>query len=91
MSGWQAYDPTWLVELARKEEPDKAWLAEALAKCTRCKKESEAYIYFVDPETPEWQHDDSIDMEHPTEGMVVIDVLKKRRIGGIELVDKILS
>ncbi len=57
---WKAYDPGWLVELAREQHADKPWLASALSACTRGRYESRAYIHFVDPVRPnqpgsQWQ------------------------------------
>lgn len=93
-SNWEPYDPTWLVELARQQRPEERWLPEALAKCTRCLRESRAYFYFVDPARPneagaEWQFDTNITLESPAKGSLVLDILKGFRVGGVEFVDKI--
>ena len=91
---WDPYDPTWLVELVREQCPEEPWLPDAIRKCTQCLRESEAYIYFVNPERPnkpgsEWQFQESIDLESSTEGWIVLDILKGGRVGGVEFIDRI--
>jgi hypothetical protein len=86
---WEPYDPSWPVALAREQLPGEAWLAEALARCTSCRIESPAYVYFIDPRSPAWQHETCLEIDSPVHGWVVLDVLRDRRIGGVELVDKI--
>ncbi len=91
---WKPYDPGWLVELARESRPDEPWLAEALARCTRAAGESRAYIYFVDPAHPgepgsEWRFEENVLLEHPREGQLVLDVLRGRRVGGVEFLKRI--
>jgi hypothetical protein len=91
---WQPYDPGWLVALARESRPDEPWLAEALAKCTRAAEESRAYVYFVDPAHPsepgsEWQFEENILLEHPREGDLVLDILRGRRVGGVEFLKRL--
>jgi len=92
---WKEYDPTWLVALAREQLPEEVWLPEALAKCTRCVHESVAYIYFVDGPTnanqpgSEWQFEINMELHSPTEGWIVLDILKGQRVGGVEFVSKI--
>lgn len=94
MSTWETYDPTWLVELALEQVPEERWLPEALSNCRRAYRESGVYTYFVDPANPnqpgsEWQIDTSIVVEHPTEGTLVLDVLKGPRVGGFETLARI--
>jgi hypothetical protein len=91
---WEPYDPGWLVNLAKEQLPEESWLPDAIAKCTQCLRESEAYIYFVDAENPnkpgsDWQYSTCLELTSPTEGWLVLDILKERRVGGIEFVDKI--
>ena len=52
------------------------------------------YICFVSGERPnqldsEWQFEENIVLEHETEGVIVLDILKDGRIGGIEFVNQI--
>jgi hypothetical protein len=92
---WEPYDPGWLVDLARQQVPDEPWLPDALTACTRVRRRSDAsYIYFVDPARTnqpgsEWQFDTSIELHCPTEGWLVLDILKGHRVGGVEFVDRI--
>ena len=88
---WGPYDPSWLVELAREQYPDKPWLIEALEKCTRYLK-SNNHIYFVSPENPnkaesEWQYDMCLSMTSPKEGWLILDILKDNRVGGVEFAE----
>jgi hypothetical protein len=94
MSDWKPYDPTWLVELAKAQLPEEAWLPAALAACTQVLRESEAYIHFVDPAHPdepdsEWQFQTNLMLQHPTEGDLVLDILDRNRVGGIEFLGKL--
>ncbi len=94
MSDWKPYDPAWLVDLAKEQHPDEAWLPAALAACTMAKQESPAYIHFVnrtDPDEPgsEWTEQTDITLKHPTEGELVLDVLEGNRIGGVEFLAKL--
>jgi hypothetical protein len=48
----------------------------------------------VNPDNPnkagsEWQFETNILLEHPSEGTLVLDVLKGQRIGGVETIDRI--
>ena len=95
-SSWVSYDPTWLVELARRELPNNKAIQDALAQCTRCRHESDMYIRFVDPRNPnqpgsEWQFKINNIMIHPTEGALVLDVLKDGRVGGVEFLDRVMA
>jgi len=94
MSDWKPYDPAWLIELAKAQHPEEAWLPAALAACTMARQESAAYIHFVrqaDPEEPgsEWQAQTDLTLRHPTEGELVLDVLEGNRIGGVEFLAKL--
>ena len=91
---WEPYNPTWLVELAREQRPEAAWLPGALAVCTRCLRESDAYLFFVDPHHENesgaaWQFHSNLDFQSPTEGLIVLDILTNHRVGGVEFLHKI--
>jgi hypothetical protein len=91
---WQPYDPTWLVEWVRANRPDVAWVADALARCTRAAAGGRAYLYFADPADANqpgaaWQIAENVTLEHPDEGTLVLDVLLDRRIGGIEFLRRL--
>jgi hypothetical protein len=91
---WKPYDPTWLVDWVRAHRPELAWLADALARCTRAAWDGRAYLYFVDsadanqPDA-EWQFVESVMLEHPKEGTLVLDILENRRVGGIEFLRRL--
>jgi hypothetical protein len=92
---WRAYDPGWLVELARRQHPDKPWLAEALTQCTRVRRESNAYLRFVSPRRPNkpgsaWQFAENVLLEDEAAGDLVLDVLKHQRVGGVEFLSRLL-
>jgi hypothetical protein len=94
MSDWKPYDPAWLVELAKAQHPEEAWLPAALAACTMARQESAAYIHFAtpaDPDAPgsEWEAQTDIILKHPTEGELVLDIFEGNRIGGVEFVAKL--
>ncbi len=90
---WIAYDPAWLVDLAC-EQKDHPWLAEALSNCRTARWESRAYVAFVDNSNPNapgspWQFQESIILEHRTEGDLVLDVLVGGRVGGVEFLSRL--
>ena len=94
MGEWEVYDPRWLVELAQAQVPAMLWLAEAFSQCRRARKESAAYLHFVDPRNPnmpgsEWQFETNVILVHPEHGELVLDILKGRRVGGIEFINNI--
>ncbi|WP_268036810.1 hypothetical protein [Algoriphagus sp. PAP.12] len=83
-----------IIELIKEQEPDRTDLIEELEKSEMRKWIRQSYIRFVSSERPnqpgsEWQLDESIVLEHETEGTIVLDVLKDGRIGGIEFVSQI--
>jgi hypothetical protein len=92
--GWDIYNPEWLAQLAETQLPEERWLPEAIRKCTKYYKGSDAYYYFVSPKNPnmpgsEWQHDRSIIIKDEYKGIIVLDILKDNRVGGVEFLDKI--
>lgn len=102
---WEPYDPGWLVELAKKQKPEIDWLPCALSKCKSYRRDSKAYIRFMDlgkePKSGFIWKDSlyNIVLNHPTKGAIVLDVIdgkwqggifiEDRRIVGIEFVDKV--
>jgi len=91
---WEPYDPAWLVDWVRENVPGEPWLADALARCTRAREESRAYLCFVDNADAngpgaEWRFASNVVLEHPKEGTLVLDVLADRRIGGIEFLRRL--
>ena len=91
---WTPYDPSWLVAWLRANRPELTALADALARCTRAAEGGRAYLYFVDPAAANqpgagWQMGESVTLEHPREGTLVLDVLADGRVGGIEFLRRL--
>lgn len=89
---WVKYNPGWLVTLLQEQLPDKIEIIDALQNCTRGVWQQKNYIYFVSPKNAdlpgsEWQFKENLIVEDETRGMVVIDLLKDGRIGGIHFVN----
>ena len=79
----------WIIELLKEQEPDRIDLIAYLEKVEQQEWFRQAYVQFVSgyrPNEPnsEWQFDENIELIHPTEGTIVLDILKGGRIGGIE-------
>jgi hypothetical protein len=93
---WEVYDPRWLVELAKAQYPDEPWLAEALAGCTMCHRESDKYIRFVDATSANepgaaWQFEENRWLKDSKEGNLILDILKGHRVGGVEFYDRLFT
>lgn len=92
---FEPFDPRWLVELAKQQRPELPWLAKSLESCTQCHwKRRRIYVYFVDPQSAnqpnaEWQYRETISLEHPQFGLLMLDVLKDNRVGGVEFYDRL--
>jgi hypothetical protein len=90
----EGFEPRMLIDTVVAQAPEFPWLPEALRKCTAGQWESRAYVWYVprcSPNQPgsEWQFEANVVLSHDSIGMVVIDILKGNRLGGIEFVDKI--
>ena len=91
---WEPYDPSWLVRLARAQEPDESWLPLALSHCTSCCWRGRAYVYFVDPSNAnepgaDWQFKENIALYDASEGELLLDILRDGRVGGIEFLSRL--
>ncbi len=78
-----------IIELVKQQEPSRNDVIEALTKCSGGQWRNKAYYNFVDStnanqEGAEWQFDENIILEHEEMGTIVLDLLKDKRIGGIE-------
>lgn len=83
-----------LIEDAQAQVPEFPWLPAALSSCGPGKWESRAYVHYVSPVDPnlpdsQWHFEKNVVIDHSVLGMVVIDIMKGNRIGGIEFVDRI--
>jgi hypothetical protein len=88
------FEPRMRIEAVKEQASGYPWLPEALAKCGAGRWESPAYAGYVSCPNPnqagsEWQFEANVVLNHQTLGMLVIDVLKNSRLGGIEFVDRI--
>lgn len=86
---WETYNPQWIVDIAKEQIPDKPEIILALSKCIKAKIESRAYIYFVNGDNSnepnsEWQFEENIMLEDKKNGTIILDVLKGKKIGGVE-------
>ena len=88
-SGEAAYDPSWLVQLARAQCPELTWLPSALQKCTKLDRAERAYLYFVNPKSTQWRFDYNIFLESPEHGRLILDILKQELVGGVEFLNRI--
>jgi uncharacterized protein YuzE len=92
---WRAYDPTWLVNLARAQFPNDRELQVALQGCTSASGDI-PYIYFVNPRRAnkpgsEWQFARNVTLDDPKKGELILDILKDGRVGGVEFLGVLLS
>lgn len=90
----EGFDPRSLIECVKNQAPEFPWLESALLACRAGEWQSRAYVRYVDAQNPnkpgsEWQFETNVVLSHETLGMVVLDILKGARLGGIEFVDKI--
>lgn len=86
---WKIYNPDWIVEIAEEQISERLEIIEGLKNCTKAKRESRAYIYFVNGKNPnqensEWQFKENIILEDKKEGTIILDILKGDIIGGVE-------
>lgn len=86
-------DPTfkieWIIKLIKEQELERTDLIEQLENSEIKEWFRQAYVRFESgfrPNQPnsEWQFEENIELEHSTEGTIVLDILKDGRIGGIE-------
>jgi hypothetical protein len=78
-----------LIELVRKQQPERQDIITALTKIVGGYWENEAYYRFVNSDIAnklgaEWQFDETIILEHEKIGTIIKDYLKDKRIGGIK-------
>lgn len=91
---WEPYDPTWLVEAARREAPLDPWIAEAFSACTSAASVCPAQLVFVDPSTAQdpdgdWKFRYNLELRTDDAGDLVLDVLEGPRIGAVEFLDRL--
>lgn len=91
---WKTYNPEWLVEIAKKQIPKEHKVIENLKHCIKCFKKSKTYYYFVYSENPnkpnsDWQFDQNIILSSKENGKIVLAILKDKKIGGIEFLNRL--
>jgi hypothetical protein len=89
----EGFDPRSLVEATKVQAPEFPWLIQALESCGPGQWESRAYVRYVSNQNPNqpgalWQFERNVVLNHQSLGMVVLDILRGNRLGGIEFVDK---
>ena len=97
------FDPSWLIELAKKQRPDLNWLPVAISQCKSYIQKSTAFYEIVgeNQESPSSKAAKKfcIELSHPKMGLIVLQVLEgkftgeiyfeEKHITSIEFVDKI--
>lgn len=81
------YDPTWLVELAKKQIPDKLKIIESLKLCTTIIGFCNCGCgdpYFIDPKSKEWEFDTDETLEREDGVDIILNVMRDKRVGAIE-------
>ncbi|SDI64100.1 hypothetical protein [Winogradskyella thalassocola] len=89
MTKQETFKINWIIELIKEQEPERTDLIEQLENSEIKEWFRQAYIRFVsgfrsNQPNSEWQFKENIELEHPTEGTIILDILKDGRIGGIE-------
>lgn len=82
------YDPTWLVELAKIQLPEKFELIASLKLCETIVGFCECGCgdpYFIDPKSDEWDFDYCEELEREDGIDIILDIMKDRRVGSIEI------
>ena len=90
----ERFEPRMLIADAQAQAAELDWLPAALSNCGPGQWESCAYVHYVSGNAPnqrdsQWQFEKNIVINHKVFGMLVIDILRGDRIGGIEFVDRI--
>jgi|SRR5712692_494422 len=91
--GWEKYDPSWLIALAKVQRPEDSELVEALSRCTSCLRVGTEHVLFVAPgpgvkmETW-WYKQASIGLDNPMGGEVELKIGKDGAVGGVRQVNE---
>ena len=91
---WTEYDPTWIADAVRENYPEENELLNDIIKCTSCIVKNEKYTYFVDASNAnrpgsKWQFVKSIEIRNTPCGHIKLDVLKGKKLGGIEFLNNV--
>ena len=79
------FNPGWIIELVKKQHPERTDIISALNYCTICRWESPAYVYFNEglPLRGGAMLRDKIN------GLIIIDMTECGKVAGIEFYDKV--
>jgi hypothetical protein len=83
-----SYDPTWLIELAKKQIPNEKEIIESLKSCTTVVGFCGCGCgdpYFIDPESKDWDFDYNEELEKEDGIDIILDIMKDKRVGSIEI------
>lgn len=83
------FDIQWIIDLLKEQYPERLDLIADLNKSTFRRWVRQSYVQFGPVEKPYqssegWEYDESIALEHPTEGTIVLDISEDGRVGGAE-------
>ena len=83
-----------IIKILKNEEKKNENLINSLQNFSGGKWKNKAYYQFVNSINPnqvgsEWQFQDNIIIEHKEIGTIVIDLLKRNKIGGIEFINQL--
>ena len=91
--GWHDHEPSRLVALAKQQHPDRPRFAAALRDCTSARWRGRGRIYLQFIEVPEAERSgivaETIPLESPVVGLLMVEVTKDGRIYGIEFYDRL--
>jgi uncharacterized protein YuzE len=79
------YDPSWIIELVKKQHPERTDVIKALLKCTSCRWECPAYAYFNEG----LPRNGGVMLYDKTKGTIIIDMTVCGKVAGIEFVNEI--
>ncbi len=83
-----------LISLLKSQNPNRTELIHSIENIENSIKKTRAYLYFVDNKNPnqpnsEWQFSENIILESTLYGTLIVDVLTKNRIGGVEFYNRL--
>ena len=82
------YDPSWLIELAKKQIPEEPEIIKSLELCTTIVGFCSCGCgdpYFIDPGSGQWDFDYNLVLEREDHIEIILDIMKDKRVGRIEI------
>lgn len=88
------FDIQSVIDLIKEQKPERLDLIEQLEKIEKKKMIRRPYISFKHKgkqgkKADEWKIQECLELQHKTEGIIILDIHKNGKIGGIELIDQI--